>query len=237
MAPSATSKNRAALLAAISDEAFVAAFWARVARSDSCWLWTGGKSGQYGQLQYQRCRLLAHRFSWQLANATPCPEGLVIRHRCDNPPCVNPDHLEVGSVAQNVRDAYGRGRRTGPKTLRGTMRPNAVLNDESVAQLRRAARSGISIRSLAKEIGASYQVTYRAVRGLGWAHVTEPAVPPKRVYPPHRENFVRSNPEVAASARQLRNQGMALQQIADQLGITKSAAYRCCRTQPKGINS
>jgi hypothetical protein len=229
--------NTIALLAAVQDEAFVATFWSRVTQSQGCWIWTGAKSGQYGQLQYQRRRLLAHRFSWHLANSMVCPDGMVIRHRCDNPPCVNPDHLELGSIAQNVRDTYSRKRRTGPKNVRGTMRPNAVLNDELVVGLRKAARAGASIRSLAAGIGASYQVTYKAVRGFGWAHVTEPPVPPKRTYPPHRANFVRNNPDIAAKARELRDQGMALQQIADQLGISKPAAYRCCRTQPKENHS
>lgn len=161
----------------------------------------------------------------------------MIRHRCDNPPCVNPDHLELGSPAQNMRDSYSRQRRTGPKSVRGTRRPNAVLNDETVTQLRRAARSGVSLRSLAADVGASYQVIYRAVRGLGWAHVPEPPVPPTRIYPPHREHFMRNNPAIVTEARQLRDQGLSLQQIASQLGISKAAAYRCCRTPLRGIES
>ncbi|MFH9812555.1 HNH endonuclease [Streptomyces olivaceus] len=221
------------LLEATRDEAFVATFWKRVARSEDCWTWTGGKSGPYGQLQYRRQRLLAHRFSWTLSARQACPVGHVIRHRCDNPPCVRPDHLELGSIAQNVRDTYDRRRRTTGNPNLGTTRPNAVLNDELVAILRRRARGGQSIRSIANGLELEYTTVLRAIRGIGWPHVSEPPVPSSRKGKPHRGNFVRNNPDVVNQACRLRDQGLSLQQIADRLGITKTAAFRCCRTQTK----
>lgn len=221
------------LLEATRDEAFVATFWKRVARSEDCWTWTGGKAGPYGQLQYRKQRLLAHRFSWVLFTKQDCPQEQVVRHRCDNPPCVRPDHLELGSVAQNVRDTYERHRRaTGNPTL-GSGRPNALLTDELVVSLRRQARAGQSIHSLARNFDVAYSTIYRAIRGNGWPHVSEPPVPGRRKGKPHPNHFVRNNPEVVAEARALRDQGFSLQQIADHLGIAKTAAFRCCRTQMK----
>lgn len=231
------STEKDALLDATRDESVVASFWKRVAQGDDCWIWTGSKAGRYGQLQYQGKRLLAHRYSWALAAKQACPTGLVVRHRCDNPPCVRPDHLEAGTAAQNVRDSYERQRRTGNSKTRGTARPNAVLDDEIVAELRRAARAGRSIRSLAIEVGVAHSTAHRAIRGHGWPHVGEPPVPGTRKGHPHRNHFVRNNPDVVVQARALRNQGLSLQQVADQLGITKTAAFRCCRTQPKEITS
>lgn len=230
------STAKDALLAATLNEAFVASFWKRVARGEGCWIWTGGKAGPYGQLQYRGKRLLAHRFSWVLAAEQACPAGLVVRHRCDNPPCVRPDHLEIGSHAQNNRDAYARSSRAANAT-RGTGRPNAVLDDELVASLRRQARAGRSIRSIAGDFEFAYTTIYRAIRGSGWPHVTEPPVASTRKGKPHHANFVRNSPELAAKARALGDRGLSLQEVAHRLGITKTAAFRCCRTQPKEISS
>lgn len=209
-------------------------FWSRVARGEGCWLWTSATVGKgYGDLTFQRRHQLAHRFAWQLATGRTIPAGRVVRHRCDNPPCVRPDHLELGTAAQNVRDSYERRRRTGNTVTRGTARPNAVLTDELVAEMRRAARTGRSITSIAKALGIAHSTAHRAIRGFGWPHVSEPPVPAKRKSRPHQNHFVRNNPEIVKKARALSVQGLTLQEIANQLGITKTAAYRCCRTQLK----
>lgn len=219
------------VLEAARDPRFVNRFWSRVQQGESCWLWTGGKAGQYGQLTLRGHRLLAHRTAWLLTNQEPLAADVVIRHRCDTPLCVRPEHLEAGSAAQNVRDIYERKRRTPGTWSGGTRRPNAVLDDQVVVDLRRAARGGRSIRSLAQEIGVDYTTAHRAVRGIGWTHVDEPPVPKKRAYPPHAANFVRNNPEIAERARALSGGGLSLRQIASELGITKAAAFRCCRTE------
>lgn len=76
-----------------------------------CWLWTGtvDKDG-YGILREgRRYRVRAHRFAWQLERGPVAGDALVL-HRCDTPPCVNPSHLFIGTQADNVRDARGKGR-------------------------------------------------------------------------------------------------------------------------------
>jgi hypothetical protein len=92
------------------------AFWNRVQKSDGCWLWTGhrfrklGNRGGYGQVRNLSGRAtVAHRVSWVLTHGE-IPSGLMVCHRCDNPPCVRPDHLFLGTNSDNMRDMAAKGR-------------------------------------------------------------------------------------------------------------------------------
>lgn len=81
---------------------------------NGCVVWTGSRTQQgYGQISegagVRRRRHLAHRLSWELTNG-PIPDGVFVCHKCDNPPCVNPSHLFVGSARDNNRDAWTKGR-------------------------------------------------------------------------------------------------------------------------------
>ena len=87
------------------------AFWRHVTKGDGCWEWDGWRSAAgYGRLYYRGTSKAAHRLSWELANGRPIPKGSVVLHACDNPPCVRPDHLSVGSHSDNAKDAIGKGR-------------------------------------------------------------------------------------------------------------------------------
>jgi hypothetical protein len=78
---------------------------------DDCWEWQGARTspGWHGIMTYRGKHLMAHRVSFEHYRG-PIPEGLFVLHRCDNPPCVNPDHLELGTLHQNSLDASRRGR-------------------------------------------------------------------------------------------------------------------------------
>lgn len=106
----------------------------------------------------------AHRLAWEKKNG-PIPDGMKIRHKCDNPPCINDDHLEIGTQGDNIRDMDDRGRR---KTLRGEQSTNHKLTE---AQAREILTGKDKTAVLAARFGVT-QNTIRAVRtGQNWAHL------------------------------------------------------------------
>jgi hypothetical protein len=88
-------------------------FWERVDKDTSptgCWLWTGGKNHGYGRISFNGKNFLAPRIAWEFTNG-PIPDGLDVLHRCDNPPCVRPDHLFLGTLKDNYDDMVQKGRK------------------------------------------------------------------------------------------------------------------------------
>lgn len=96
-------------------------FWAKVNKTDGCWLWTGAiEPAGYGKITVWKDHLnkwgvaRTHRVAWEIANG-PVPEGLLILHGCDVCNCVNPAHLFLGTQYANVHDAISKGRRNPPR--------------------------------------------------------------------------------------------------------------------------
>lgn len=89
-------------------------FWEKVEKTDTCWIWRGATNSRgYGVIQLNKKAQYAHRVVLELVG-TPVSTGLIVCHRCDNPPCVRPDHLFIGTVQDNSDDMKAKGRQAHP---------------------------------------------------------------------------------------------------------------------------
>lgn len=132
-------------------------FWSHVAKAD-CWEWSGSRwPGGYGIMRLGDRRLQAHRFSWELHRG-PIPTGLCVCHRCDNPPCVNPAHLFLGTHLENVLDSSRKGRRHTSRNV-GERNGGAKLTADQVHAIRAAA-------GRITQIARSFGVSSRAIRDI-----------------------------------------------------------------------
>lgn len=148
--------------------ATVADFWGQaVKRPSGCWEWAGrGLPKGCGRFQIDKKEWLAHRFSYFLAHG-PIPEGLCVCHKCDNPKCVNPDHLFLGTNADNIADMRKKDRHT-----RGEKVAWARLCDGDVKEIRSKYNPYIvTAGQLAKEYGVNEKTIRRIVQGKTWKHL------------------------------------------------------------------
>lgn len=139
-----------------------------------CWVWTGSTDRNgYGQFspdaRHRKGRrwVYAHRYSWERATGA-APEMLVL-HKCDNPSCVRPDHLFLGTDADNVAD------RARKKRHRGEQRVNAKLTDAQAAGIKDALARGESQRALARTHGVHPSTLQQLASGKCWDHVQSPS--------------------------------------------------------------
>ncbi len=108
----------------------------------------------------------AHRVAFRVATGASIPDGLLVRHRCDTPACVNPAHLELGTDADNVADKVKRGRH-----LRGSALKQAKHTEAQIAAAKRLIESGLRPTEAARRLGLKPETVRRAHKGIEWKHV------------------------------------------------------------------
>lgn len=134
---------------------------------NGCWEWSGSRNHQsYGNLMINYKNWRTHRLAWILWNGE-IPDGLMVLHQCDNPPCCNPDHLFLGSAKDNALDAYAKGRMT-PPAFRGENSGKSILTE---AQAMGALISTLSAAKYAKQVGVAKQTILNVRQGKTWAHL------------------------------------------------------------------
>jgi hypothetical protein len=170
-------------------------FWSRVNKDGPtvrpelgpCWLWLGRPDrGGYGRLTSRG--ILAHRYAWEQQNG-PIPTGshhgtTCVLHRCDNPICVRPEHLFLGTHADNMLDMYAKKRdgdgrrglnngvhRYPDRYPRGEARPEAKLTEAQVRAMRAEHEAGATSIGLGQRYGVSQAQAYRVVKRQSWRHV------------------------------------------------------------------
>lgn len=149
----------------------VSRFWSKViitADNDLCWKWTGKPNPNgYGRF-YLKKMIIASRISW-LFTYGYLPDDLEVCHSCDNPICVNPKHLFLGTHGDNVRDMYKKGRGHNTK---GVNNNRHKLTEDDVKYIReRYAQGDTSMRQLAKEMNVVMTAINKIILRQNWKHV------------------------------------------------------------------
>lgn len=131
---------------------------------NGCWLWMASRHKQgYGNLSYKRIPSLAHRVSWMVYNGE-IPQGIKVCHKCDEPSCVNPDHLFLGTQLDNVGDCVKKGRftRNIPKTRR------IKLNWCQVQEIKELHKKGMTRNQLKLKFEVSQTCIAKILTGISW---------------------------------------------------------------------
>jgi hypothetical protein len=139
-----------------------------------CWVWTGATNKKgYGVYRLNGALQYTHRIALSL-RVGQLPSSRQSCHRCDNPPCVNWDHLYVGTSTMNQRDAYRRRRRIGkgtPPVTRGEQHWKAKLTKEGVQSIRELAAKGVPQQQIAATFGVNQSTIQRILSGKAWTSV------------------------------------------------------------------
>ena len=151
----------------LTDE-FVSRFWSNVKMSSlfDCWTWQRAKTkAGYGVTTNKRKLFYAHRLSWEI-NFGEIPKDLCVLHKCDNPPCVNPAHLFIGTRADNAKDKIEKGRQPRGENVGGS-----ILDKGDVLQIRKLRREGWKVKRIAAHFNVKPKHIEQIIYRQSWRHI------------------------------------------------------------------
>lgn len=146
-------------------------FWSLVDKSGDCWTWTRKPNKTHGYCEFRMNghKQLCHRLSWVFTYGSIVGD-LFVLHKCDNKICVRPDHLFLGTQADNMQDKSRKGRAKG-KILYGELNGFSKLSKQQVVQIRRDRENGDTLTVLAKRYRVCIATIHRVVNRVCWGHV------------------------------------------------------------------
>lgn len=167
-------------------------FFSKFEKSNECWNWNGSKNeAGYGTLGNK----YAHRMAWQIANNKEIPSGMVICHHCDNPSCVNPNHLFIGTQKDNMQDMIKKNRQVKKNNIGqknpmfgkshsfsakkkmseakqgkyiGSNHPRATITNETVGKIRKMRLEGFTRKQISEKLNVSFHVVGNVIYGKSW---------------------------------------------------------------------
>lgn len=151
-------------------------FWAYVNKNspNGCWEWIGMKERGYGRFDIKRKHFKAHRVSWELLKGS-IPNGLCVLHGCDNPSCVNPEHLFLGTKGDNNRDRAKKGRSAKHHRIdrrhRGEEGSGHKLSNQDVIEIRALYLSGTKQTDIARQWGICQATVSQIIRRATWKNI------------------------------------------------------------------
>ena len=148
-----------------------ARFWSKVNKNESCWYWIGSKNQKgYGQIRINKICYMAHRVIFEIAKG-PIEKGNLVCHHCDNPSCVNPDHLFQGTAKDNTADMYAKNRQYIPQyTEVGENHCCSKLTNKEVLLIRKSY-PGKTMQQLSDEFSLSIGYIHRIIHRKAWKHI------------------------------------------------------------------
>lgn len=143
-------------------------FWDNVEKSKGCWKWTGSLRREYGRIFANYKTISVHRFSYEL-HCGKIPKNKSVLHTCDNPPCVNPKHLFLGTHKDNMRDMIVKGRK---RVGIGEQSTNPKLTEEKVLEIRRLYKEeNMTLYKIAEIFNVSFQNISWIINRKSWKHI------------------------------------------------------------------
>lgn len=187
-------------------------------KTDTCWLFTASPGSIYGKLIDGKEYVSAHRLAYEVAYGT-VPTHLVVRHKCDTPKCVRPEHLELGTNADNSMDMTERNRQA-----YGVRQGSAILTDHEVMQIRKLyGDNNIPLKDIAERFGVSDGAIHAVATGRKWSHLPGAQKPRlKRLTNEEREEII-GRLEV----------GETHHSIAEDYGVSRSAVSQINRKRKR----